>query len=45
LGVEYARLGEAIHAARDDAELFKSALGKVEGHFDAKAMFERRSGR
>lgn len=41
LGTEYDRLSEALHAAREDNELFEQSLEMVEKHFDAKATFER----
>lgn len=39
----YASLSDAIHAAKDDGQLFESERTKVLAHFEAKEVFERLS--
>lgn len=36
----YARLSEAIHAAREDETLYEQSLGEINEHFDARRLYK-----
>ena len=40
LRVWYDRLSDALHSARQDAELFEEAKGEIERHFDFRRLFK-----
>ncbi len=37
----YAKLSDALHGAREDADLFESEIERIESHFDGKRTYER----
>jgi len=38
---QYAKLSDALHEARADAELFEQTSKQIEGHFEMKSAFDR----